>query len=337
MALPGSRRWRLFLAAAALAALATTASGAASTGRAQASPRVTVAAVDPSLVAGRGADLGIVEQEAENADTNGTILPFDTSAYTLFGEASGRRAVKLAPGQYVAFTLTEAANALTIRYAIPDAPTGGGIDSPLTVGVDHNGDGHGNTHQQTITLTSKYSYLYNLYRSRTTRRRRAAPGLVDHRMQVRSRCDHPAADGPHPVQADALLRRAARAAGPHLPAGSRRALERAADSNAAWTVVDLADFQNVRGTCRPECDPSCPGTSPPIARSNARRGVRGGRLRPGARSGARDGVSRRGVGRGRSGSRRGRRPSTPRSNRRARSSARRLPAGSAVSGTRCSS
>ena len=92
--------------------------------KAQASPRVTVAAIDPSLVAGRGAQLGIVGQEAENATTNGTILPFDTSAYTLSGEASGRQAVQLTPGQYVAFTLTQRANAVTIRYAIPDAPIG---------------------------------------------------------------------------------------------------------------------------------------------------------------------------------------------------------------------
>src|SRR5258707_3036477 len=128
--------------------------------KAQASPRVTVAAIDPSLVAGRAAQLGIVEQEAENATTNGTILPFDTSAYTLSGEASGRQAVQLTPGQYVAFTLTQRANAVTIRYAIPDAPTGGGIDAPLTVSVDHNGQ---NTHPQTITLTSQYSWLYNQY------------------------------------------------------------------------------------------------------------------------------------------------------------------------------
>src|SRR5690242_19304931 len=93
-------------------------------------PRATVAAIDPALVAGRGADLGIVEQEAENADTNGTVLPFDTSAYTLSGEASGPQAVRLLPGQYVAFTLTQAANAVTIRYALPDAPGGGGIDAP---------------------------------------------------------------------------------------------------------------------------------------------------------------------------------------------------------------
>src|SRR5882724_2610849 len=163
MALSGSRRRTLLLAGAALVALASTASGAASAGRAQASPRETVAAIDPSLVAGRGAQLGIAAQEAENAATDGTILPFDTSAYTLSGEASGRQAVKLEPGQHVDFTLTQPANALTVRYAIPDAPAGGGIDAPLTVSVDHHGDGHGNTHPQTITLTSKYSYLYNLY------------------------------------------------------------------------------------------------------------------------------------------------------------------------------
>src|SRR6202165_1072765 len=146
----GSRRRTPLRAAAALlivaavpAALATTPSGV-SAGRAEAAPRQTVAAIDPSLVAGRGAQLGIVQQEAENAATNGTILPFDTTAYTLSGEASGGQAVKLAPGQYVAFTLTQRANAVTIRYAIPDSPTGGGIDAPLTVaaGGDHHRQGN---------------------------------------------------------------------------------------------------------------------------------------------------------------------------------------------------
>src|ERR1700736_585878 len=145
------------------AALATAAPTVASAGPASMSARETVAAIDPSLVVGRGAQLGIVEQEAENAATNGTILPYDTSAYTLSGEASGRRAVKLAPGQFVAFTLTQPANAMAIRYALPDAPTGGGIDAPLNVSVDQESrsrdqgqgqaNGHGDTHPQTITLT----------------------------------------------------------------------------------------------------------------------------------------------------------------------------------------
>src|SRR6202022_4924105 len=169
MAPSGSRRRTRVRTAASLllvpAALAATMAPGAAGSSAQVAPRATVAAIDPSLLMGRGAQLGIVQQEAENATTNGTILPFDTSAYTLSGEASGRQAVKLAPGQYVAFTLTRRANAITIRYAIPDAPTGGGIDAPLTVGVDENGDGNANrnTHPNEITLTSKYAYLYNQY------------------------------------------------------------------------------------------------------------------------------------------------------------------------------
>ena len=53
--------------------------------------RETVAALDPALTAGRGATVNFVEQEAENAVTNGAIIGFDTTAYTLAGEASGRR------------------------------------------------------------------------------------------------------------------------------------------------------------------------------------------------------------------------------------------------------
>ena len=96
-------------------------------------PAATRAALDPSLVAGRGADPGFVEQEAEHAATDGTVIGPGTAAYTLPAEASGRSAVTLAPGQYVEFTLPSAANAITVRYSIPDAPAGGGITSPLDV------------------------------------------------------------------------------------------------------------------------------------------------------------------------------------------------------------
>ncbi|HEY2792185.1 MAG TPA: mycodextranase, partial [Micromonosporaceae bacterium] len=117
---------------------------------------VTRAALDPSLVSGRGADVAFQEQEAENATTNGTVVGPSTSAYTVAGESSGRSAVTLAPGQYVEFTLPAAANAITVRYSIPDAPTGGGITAPLRVTA--NGG-----HAQTMTMTSQYSYLYGQY------------------------------------------------------------------------------------------------------------------------------------------------------------------------------
>ncbi|GII31052.1 right-handed parallel beta-helix repeat-containing protein [Planotetraspora mira] len=139
------------LAATGLVALSAPASASTS-----ASPVVTRAALAPSLVAGRGASVDFAEQEAENARTNGSVIGPDRTAYTLPAEASGRKAVKLTPGQYVEFTLPSAANAINVRYSIPDAPGGGGITSPLDVTV--NGK-----NRTTMTLTSQYAWLYNQY------------------------------------------------------------------------------------------------------------------------------------------------------------------------------
>ncbi|EFH85857.1 glycosyl hydrolase family 28-related protein [Ktedonobacter racemifer] len=212
--------------------------------RAATSPRVTVAAIDPSLVAGRGAQLGIVQQEAENATTNGTILPFDTSAYTLSSEASGRQAVQLTPGQSVAFTLTQQANAVTIRYAIPDAPTGGGINTPLTVSVDHNGNE--NTHPHTIALTSKYSWLYNQYPFTND----PNADLLHPDWWITECSCVPASTTPPPTitkpfrpmhfydEQRLLLHNT-------YQAGDVVRLTMPADSNAAWTVIDLVDFQKI--------------------------------------------------------------------------------------------
>src|SRR5215213_1927468 len=118
-------------------------------------PIVTRAALDPALVAGRGASVRFLEQEAENARTNGVVIGPDRNAYTAASEASGRKAVKLAPGQWVEFTLPAAANAITVRYSIPDAPTGGGLRAPLDVKVGND--------RTTMALTSEYAYLYNQY------------------------------------------------------------------------------------------------------------------------------------------------------------------------------
>src|ERR1700737_1380736 len=231
------------------AALATAAPTVASAGPASMSSRETVAAIDPSLVVGRGAQLGIVEQEAENAATNGTILPFDTSAYTLSGEASGRQAVKLAPGQYVAFKLTHRANAITTRYAIPNAPSGGGIDAPLTVGVDENG--HGNTYRdgpgaQRVTLTSNYAYLYNQYQFTND----PTADLLHPDWWITECSCVPANTTPRPTitkpfrpmhfydEQRVLLHKT-------YKAGDVLRLTAPADSNAAWTVIDLVDFQEV--------------------------------------------------------------------------------------------
>src|SRR4051794_36653629 len=123
---------------------------------AAAAPVVTRAGLAPALVSGRGASVAFAEQEAENAATDGAVIGPDRTAYTLAAEASGRRAVRLTPGQYVEFTLPAAANAITVRYSIPDAPGGGGITAPLDVKA-------GGGPKRTMTLTSRYSWLYNQY------------------------------------------------------------------------------------------------------------------------------------------------------------------------------
>ncbi|MGA5301075.1 glycosyl hydrolase family 28-related protein [Nucisporomicrobium flavum] len=149
-----STRW----AAVAVAALTGLSPVLIPGGPAQAAPTVPVtrAGLDPALTAGRGARVGLLEQEAESARFTGQVIGPDRAAYTLPAEASGRRAVRLTPGQYVEFTLPAAANAITVRYALPDAPGGGGITAPLDVTVN----GHG---RRTMTLTSQYAYLYNQY------------------------------------------------------------------------------------------------------------------------------------------------------------------------------
>jgi hypothetical protein len=70
------------------------------------------------------------------------------------GEASGRMAVALSTtDDYVEWTVTAPANALVLRYSIPDAPRGGGIDS--TIAIYHNGE-----YLQDLAVTSRYSWLY---------------------------------------------------------------------------------------------------------------------------------------------------------------------------------
>ncbi|MFC5910171.1 glycosyl hydrolase family 28-related protein [Streptacidiphilus monticola] len=142
--------------ATAVVSLTVGLGGAAHAAAGPAAAVVTRAGLDPALVAGRGADLGFLEQEAEHAVTDGTVIGPGRDAYTLQAEASGRSAVRLEPGQYVEFTLPQAANAITVRYSIPDAPQGGGITSPLDVSVDGR-------HHRTMTLTSQYAWLYNEY------------------------------------------------------------------------------------------------------------------------------------------------------------------------------
>jgi len=208
-------------------------------GYAATTPVVTRAALAPSLVAGRGASVDFTEQEAENAATNGSIVGPDRTAYSLAAEASGRTAVKLTAGQYVEFTLPAATNAITVRYSIPDAPTGGGITAPLAVTVNGR-------NKQTMTLTSQYSWLYNQYPFSND----PNAGLLHPDWWITECGCVPAFTTPTPTittpfrpmhfydERRLLLGRV-------YQKGDKIRLTAPAGSPAAWTVIDLLDSQLV--------------------------------------------------------------------------------------------
>jgi len=227
-------------------ALVTAAVVVAAGGTGSAQAQETRAALDPSLVDGRGARVAFAEQEAENASTTGELLSASATgdiasydpdlrgseqraAYTLTGEASGRDGVRLDRGEHVEFTPTRAANAITVRYSIPDAPQGGGISSPLDVAVDGR-------RAKTMTLTSEYAWLYADY-----------PFSND-----------PNSDWLHP---DWWRPEAESGEKPHRPnhfydeqrllldrtykAGDKLRLTVPAGARADWTVIDLLDYERV--------------------------------------------------------------------------------------------
>jgi Pectate lyase superfamily protein len=234
------RRAVAAVTAATLGLTAALGGTAAATGaHGGAAPVVTRAALAPSLVAGRGATVGFAEQEAENVPTNGTVIGPDRAAYTLPAEASGRKAVRLTPGQYVEFTLPAAANAITVRYSIPDAPGGGGITAPLDVTVNGR-------NRAAMTLTSQYAWLYNQYPFSND----PNAGLLHPDWWITECACVPAATTPAPTittpfrpnhfydEQRLLLGRTYRA-------GEKIRLTVPNGSDAAWTAIDLLDSQLV--------------------------------------------------------------------------------------------
>ena len=114
-------------------------------------------ATGSALAAGRGATVPFLEQEAESAATNGSVIGPDRTAGTLAGEASGRKAVTLVgQGKYVEFTLTAPANAIDVRYSLPDsgAAPGPAARSRCTSAASQDRD---------LPLTSKYAWYYGSY------------------------------------------------------------------------------------------------------------------------------------------------------------------------------
>jgi hypothetical protein len=113
--------------------------------------------VIPTSDGDRGAGVTFTEYAAVKAQHAGTVIGPSDNLYTLPAEAVGRTAVTLhGAGQYVEFTLARAANAVDLRYSIPDAPDGTGLTTPLHVSA-------GGRSFPDLTLTSKYTWFYGSY------------------------------------------------------------------------------------------------------------------------------------------------------------------------------
>jgi hypothetical protein len=163
----------------------------------------------------RGATVPFTEYQAEDAATDGTVLGPSRALGTLAAEASGRRAVRLRAGQYVELTLREPANAVDVRYSIPDSPSGTATTATLEVVA-------GGKRVAALELTSAYSWFYGGF-----------PFTND-----------PRADGAHHFYDDARV-----LLGATLPAGTKVRLVA-----TATTVVDLADFEQAALPATPPPD-----------------------------------------------------------------------------------
>ncbi|GLX66820.1 S-layer homology domain-containing protein [Paenibacillus glycanilyticus] len=161
----------------------------------------------------RGATVGYTTYEAEHADTTGTLIGPSRAYREMASEASGRQAVSLdETGEYVEFTLTQPANSIVLRYAIPDSADGSGLQE--TLGLYVNGE-----FKQKLNLTSKYAWEYGSY-----------PWSNDPKQGSA----HRFFDEIHALIGD-------------VPAGATIRLEKDADSTADYYVIDLADMEQVDG------------------------------------------------------------------------------------------
>ncbi|WP_417801513.1 discoidin domain-containing protein [Streptomyces kaempferi] len=190
-------------AAGAVAAVALSAPAASAAG---------VPAPSPVGISGRGATVPFKEQEAEYAATNGTLIGPDRLYGRLPSEASGRQAVTLdAPGEYVEFTLTAPANAMSFRYSLPDNAAGTGRSATMDLKVDGN-------QLKTVPVTSKYGWYYGGYPFN----------------------NNPGDTNPHHFYDETRTM-----FGSTLPAGSKVRLQVSSTSDSPTFTIDLADFEQV--------------------------------------------------------------------------------------------
>ena len=107
--------------------------------------------------AGIGADLPWTTYEAEAMNHTGIVLGPRYDPHLVETEASGQQCVKLtASGAFVEFSSESDANALVVRYSLPDAESGGRRNTTLSLFVNGR-------QVSTLALTSRYSWLYGDY------------------------------------------------------------------------------------------------------------------------------------------------------------------------------
>lgn len=165
-----------------------------------------------NLPGSRGAAVPWIEYEAENGQTNAEALLPDRTFGTVAAESSGRRALRLdQAGEYVQFQSTGPANSVVIRFVIPDSEDGQGLESTISLYVD-------NVFRQKIQLTSKYAWSY---------------GGEELTFNV------PKAGGAHHFYDEA------RALVGDIPAGTTVKLQKDADDDAEYYVIDLIDLEQV--------------------------------------------------------------------------------------------
>jgi hypothetical protein len=166
-------------------------------------------------MASRGATQPYREYEAEDAITDGVLIGPSRVFGDMAGEASARRAVRLDRlGQSVQFRVAQPANSIVVRFAIPDAPAGGGTTATLGLYVD-------GVRKVSVPLTSRYSWTYGDADAQGAASDVPSNGTAHHFYdEVHTLLDQ-------------------------IEAGATVALRRDDQDTAAFYVIDLVDLEQV--------------------------------------------------------------------------------------------
>lgn len=159
----------------------------------------------------RGATVPYTTYQAQDGDTNAETLGPGREFRTVEAEASERQAVRLSDtGDHVEFELTEDADALVVRYSVPD--TADGTGERHTLGLYADGE-----KVEDLELTSEYSWVYGEYPYTNNPEEGGAQRFFD----------------------DSRFRVAP------LPAGTTLRLEKDSDSTAEYYDIDLVETEVV--------------------------------------------------------------------------------------------